>query len=260
MTFKESAKVLEVRNLKKVFREDGQEKTVLEGISFSLSAGECLGLVGRSGCGKSTTVRLVSRLLAPDEGEILLCHEDITHLKGCALAKAYENMQMIFQMPEDSFDPRKTLGWSIAEPLLDRGWEKARREARVRELLAEVGLEPSFAERYSHEVSGGQCQRAALARAIALSPKLLICDEATSALDVTVQSRIVELIKKLCRKKRMACLFITHDLALLPGLADRVLVMHGGRIVEEGETCKVVRSPESPYTRELLEADFFHLT
>lgn len=260
MAVREPAVVLEVRNLKKTFREAGRQKTAAEGVSFSLSAGDCLGLVGRSGCGKSTVVRLVARLLEPDEGEIILCGENITRLTGHRLADAYRNMQMIFQMPEDSFDPRKTLGWSIAEPLRNHGWPKAHRRARVEELLAEAGLDASFAGRYPHEVSGGQCQRAAIARAIALEPKLLICDEATSALDVTVQSRIVELVKKLCRKKKMACLFITHDLALLPGLADRVLVMHAGRIVEEGDAFKVVHSPESPYTKELLAADFFRLS
>ena len=251
--------VLEVRHIRKNFADarKGKEKRVLDDVSFALEAGECLGLVGRSGCGKSTMARIAARLLPPDGGQIFLCGKDITCAKGKELSDAYRKMQMIFQMPEDSFDPRKTLGWSIGEPLRNLGWEKARIGERIAFLLAEVGLSPSFGERYPHEASGGECQRAAIARAVALSPRLLICDEATSALDVAVQAQVVRLLRKLCSKQGIACLFITHDLALLPRIADRVAVMHEGRIVEEGETLRVVGAPKSPCTKELLSADFF---
>ncbi len=257
--------VLEVRNIKKYFADgrkkgkNGARQWVLDGVSFSVGAGEVLGIVGRSGCGKSTTVRTVARLLDADEGEIILCGRNITRATGSALAAAYEKMQMIFQLPEDSFDPRKTLGWSIGEAMRNRGMEKSRREGRIDALLTEVGLSPSYKERYPHEVSGGECQRAAISRAVALSPKLLICDEATSALDVTVQAQVIRLLRRLVKETGMACLFITHDLALLPQFADRVMVMHGGRIVEEGRTDEIMGHPQSPYTKELMVADFFQM-
>ncbi|MBR2214986.1 MAG: ABC transporter ATP-binding protein [Selenomonadaceae bacterium] len=253
--------VLEVRQLKKYFMDGAgkKKKTVLEGISFTLNPGECLGLVGRSGCGKSTTARLVTRLLPCDGGEIWLDGRDITRAEGRELAEAYGKMQMIFQLPEDSFDPRHTLGWSIEEPMRNQGISAAPRLERMADLLTAVGLSPAYGGRYPHEVSGGECQRAAIARAIALSPKLLICDEATSALDVTVQAQVVQLLRGLCLQQNIACLFITHDLALLPRIADRVAVMHGGRIVEEGATGQILKSPNSPYTQELMGADFFRL-
>ncbi len=245
--------VLKVEHLSKKFGS----KPVLNDLNFSLNAGECLGIVGRSGCGKSTTVKIIARLMPPDEGKIILCGEDITNAEGVKLKDAYKNMQMIFQMPEDSFDPRRTLGQSIGEPLKNFGFDNI--GERVKNLLEEVGLPPEFSERYPHEVSGGQCQRAATARAISISPKLLICDEATSALDVTVQSQIVKLIGKLCREKNIACLFITHDLNILPKIADRVAVMHEGKFAEEGLTDEVIKNAKSEYTRELLAADFFKM-
>ena len=256
-------KVLEVRNLKKYFTDgvkkgtDAAAAPVLDGIGFSVRAGECLGIVGRSGCGKSTTARVVTRLLPADEGEIFLCGKDITHASGRELSGAYEKMQMIFQLPEDSFDPRQTLGRSIGEAMRNHGWDRGRIEARTDALLREVGLPPSYKDRYPHEVSGGECQRAAIARAIALSPKLLICDEATSALDVTVQTEVIRLLRRLVTETGIACLFITHDLALLPQIADRVIVMHAGRIAEEGTPEELLRHPASPYTKELVEAGLY---
>ena len=246
--------MLEVKNLKKSFGD----KKVLDDISFSLKEGECLGIVGQSGCGKSTLVRLISRFIDVDEGKILFCGDDITNSKGKELKKVYKNMQMIFQMPENSFDPRKNFGWSIAEPLKNNGWKKDLIKERISELLLKVGLNPDYAERYPHEVSGGECQRIAIARAISINPKLLICDEATSALDVTVQGQITRLIRELCKKENIACLFITHDLALLPKISDRIIVMYGGKIVEEGAVNDIIKTPKSIYTRKLMSADFFN--
>ena len=209
--------VLRVERVKKVFGT----KLVLDDVSLTVEAGECLGIVGLSGCGKSTLAKIIARLIPSGGGQIFLCGEDITHATG---KDFYRNMQMIFQTPEDSFNPRRTLGASIAEPIKNfLGGDNLR--GRVEELLEEVGLPKSYAGRYPREVSGGECQRAAIARAISIAPKLLICDEATSALDVTIQAQVVVLIKKLCVERNIACLFITHDLALLTRLADRVLVL-----------------------------------
>lgn len=214
--------ILEVKHVKKYFGK----RLILDDINFTVDAGECLGIVGLSGGGKSTLAKIIARLIPSDGGQIILCGEDITTATGNSF---YKNMQMIFQTPEDSFNPRRTLGASIVEPIKNFiGKENLR--GRVEELLTEVGLPKDYAERYPREVSGGECQRAAIARAISVAPKLLICDEATSALDVTIQAQVVTLIKKLCAEKNIACLFITHDLATLKKLADRVLVLEDGRL------------------------------
>ena len=228
-------------------------RTVLDGVSFSLDAGRRLGVVGRSGCGKSTLVKLITRMIDADGGRIVFDGEDITHSTN--LRAVYRKMQMIFQSPEDSFNPRRTLGWSIGEPLRNLGISNV--DSRVVQLLSEVELPGEIAGRYPHEVSGGQCQRAAIARAIAIEPKLLICDEATSALDVDVQAQVIALLRRLNAEKSIALLFITHDLALLPTIAERVLVMHDGRIVESGRVDEVIAAPQSEFTRELLAANLF---
>lgn len=206
-------KVLEVHNLKKSFGG----KLIFDNINFSVNAGECLGIVGRSGCGKSTLGRIIARFIPADSGEIFLDGQNITTTQN--LKSVYAKMQMIFQLPEESFDPRKTLGWSIAEPARNFNLKNI----DVKNLLAEVGLTADFVEKYPHEVSGGQCQRAAIARAISVSPKLLICDEATSALDVTTQAQIVNLLNSLRTEKKIAMLFITHDFKLLQKICDNVL-------------------------------------
>lgn len=214
--------ILDVQHVKKSFGK----RLVLDDVSFAVEAGECLGIVGLSGGGKSTLARIIARLIPCDGGRIFLCGEDITHATGNSF---YRNMQMIFQLPEDSFDPRRTLGASIAEPIKNFvGGDNLC--GRVEKLLAEVGLPADYAERYPREVSGGECQRAAVARAVSVAPKLLICDEATSALDVTIAAQIVNLIRRLCAEKNIACLFITHDLSTLKKLADRVLVLEDGRL------------------------------
>lgn len=214
--------ILDVQHVKKYF----SGRLILNDVSFTVDAGECLGIVGLSGGGKSTLAKIIARLIPCDGGEVFLCGEDITHATG---NNFYRNMQMIFQTPEDSFNPRRTLGASIAEPIKNFIGVNNLRE-RVEELLTAVGLPKDYAERYPREVSGGECQRAAIARAISVAPKLLICDEATSALDVTIQAQVVALIKRLCIEKNIACLFITHDLATLRRLADRVLVLEDGRL------------------------------
>ena len=206
--------VLEVKHLKKSFGN----KIILNDINLSIDAGECLGIVGKSGCGKSTLAKIIARFIPADDGEIFLNGQNITAEKN--LKSVYKNMQMIFQLPEESFDPRQSLGWSIAEPM--RNFKFKNIDERTKNLLVEVGLTPDFVEKYPHEVSGGQCQRAAIARAISISPKILICDEATSALDVTTQAQIVNLLQKLRTEKNIALLFITHDLNLMKKIGDRV--------------------------------------
>ena len=244
--------VLQVEHVQKSFGN----KLVLDDISLTISAGECLGVVGLSGCGKSTLARIIARLIDCDGGKIFLCGNDITHATG---NNFYRNMQMIFQTPEDSFDPRRTLGKSIAEPIKNfLGGDNLR--GRVEKLLAEVGLPVDYAERYPREVSGGECQRAAIARAISVEPKLLLCDEATSALDAAIQAQIVALIKKLCAAKNIACLFITHDLELLPQIADRVIVLHSGKIVEEDTPAQLINAPQSPFTKQLMDKNFWEAT
>ncbi len=244
--------ILRVQNLKKIFTRDGQSDFLaVDGVSFDVAAGECVGLIGESGSGKSTVANMIARLLDPTEGRILLEGEDVT---DAGARKIFRTAQMIFQSPQESFDPRRTLGDGIGESLLNVGQPRAGVREKVGRLLAAVGLLPDFANRYPHEVSGGQCQRASIARALAIEPKLLICDEATSSLDVTVQAEIVALLSRLMRERGMACLFICHDIALAQDFCDRILVMYRGKIVEEGLPDEVVQSPKKEYTKMLIDS------
>lgn len=249
-------KILEIKNLKKVFYKNKVPFTAVNDISFEMKKGECLGLVGESGCGKSTTAKLITHLIKPDDGSILINGKEILDVKGKSLKELYQDVQMVFQMPQDSFDPRRSLGDGIMESMRNRGMKKAEARERMMELLRMVELEPEYAKRYPHEVSGGQCQRAAIARALSVEPKLIICDEATSALDVTVQAQIVELLGRLQREMGLSILLICHDLALVQALCDRVLVMYKGSIVEEGIPDEVIGSPKKAYTKVLIESVF----
>ena len=247
--------VLEVNNLTKTFY--GSDKKVfhaVDHISFSQAQGECLAIIGESGSGKSTTVNMITRLIDATEGSIILDGENITHIKGKQLRDTYMKMQMVFQSPRESFDARRTLGDGIGESLRNHGWSKSDARTEVLRLLELCGLDKEFADRYPDQVSGGQCQRAAIARALAIKPKLLICDEATSALDVTVQEDILGLLKELRQKQEdLSILFICHDLAVVQQFCDRVLVMHDGVIVEEGTPDEVIRNPQDAYTKHLID-------
>lgn len=246
--------VLRVQGLTKTFREAGREDLIaVDDVSFELAAGETLGVVGESGSGKSTVARLVCRLLDADAGAIELAGRDITRVRGAELRRAYGDLQMVFQTPTGSFDPRRTLGDGIGESLRNRGTSRAGARARVEELLGQCGLPADFADRYPHQVSGGQCQRAALARALAVEPRVLILDEATSALDVTVQRQIMDLLVRLREQHDIAYLFICHNLALVQEFCDRVLVMSRGRVVEEGVPDGVILSPRSAAARRLVD-------
>ena len=229
---------------------------VVQDINLELNKGEILGVVGESGSGKSTVAKLITRLVDPTEGEIILDGQDITHLKGAALKDAYAKMQMVFQNPVGSFDPRRTLGDGIGESLRNQGMPKVERRKKTAELLEQCGLDASYADRYPHQVSGGQCQRAAIARALAVDPRVLICDEATSALDVTVQKRVIQLLQTLKENKNLSYVFICHNLALVQEFCDRVLVMKDGKVVEEGIPDEVIWNPKEEYTKMLVDSVF----
>ncbi|MDO4293303.1 MAG: ATP-binding cassette domain-containing protein [Eubacteriales bacterium] len=245
--------LLNVKALRKVFSGKGRPcVTAVDCLDFSVYPGETLGIVGESGSGKSTVAKLITRLIEPTAGEIFFEDRNILKLRHRELPDYYQNIQMIFQTPADSFDPRHTLGYGIGESLRMLGMRPSERKSRAQELLKLCGLEEEFLSRYPHEVSGGQCQRAAIARALAVRPKLLICDEATSSLDVTVQKQILELLVNLRRKEAISYLFISHNLAVVQELCDRILVMKNGIAVESGATNEVIFHPKDPYTKKLI--------
>ena len=247
--------ILKVENLSRVFRKAGQEDfTAVDHISFEMKAGECLGIIGESGSGKSTAVNMITRLLEPSEGRIWLEGEDITSASGRKLREIYKKMQMVFQIPADSFDPRRTLGDGVGESLRNHGMDRKEARKKAERLLTKCGLPAEAADWFPHQASGGQCQRAAIARAIAIQPKLLICDEATSALDVTIQEEIIALLRELQKNLGLSVLFICHDIALVQHFCDRVLVMYKGKIVEEGAPDRVVQNPAHEYTKRLISS------
>jgi len=211
-------------------------------------------LIGANGAGKTTTLHTVTGLISPKSGQVLFEGKDITRLKQSQLKEIYGDIQMVFQNPVGSFDPRRTLGDGIGESLRNRGMKKADVEKRVAELLEQCGLEKEYAKRYPYEVSGGQCQRAAIARALAVEPKVLICDEATSALDVTIQKQIMELLEDLKEKKGLSFIFICHNLALVQMFCDRVLVLYEGKVGESGIPDDIINEPKEEYTQRLVDA------
>ncbi len=250
-----SEPVLDVKNVTKTFRERGGRRfRALDDVSLAVREGECVGVVGESGCGKSTLARIITRLILPDSGSVRFCGTELTEAGGAALRRAYRDMKMIFQEPRSSFDPRLTLGVSIRAALKPVMRGRREQEAEVRRLLHVVGLEPRFAQAYPRQVSGGECQRAAIARAIAQKPRLLICDEATSALDVSVQAQVIELLTAIRRETGISYLFISHDLALVSSFCDRTYVLCGGRVVEQGPTAQIIREPREAYTKRLLSS------
>ena len=224
-------------------------------ISFTLGKRELLGIVGESGSGKSTVAKLLMGLHTATGGRILLDDRNITHVTGRERRALYTRIQMVFQDAPGSFNPRRTIGAMIGETICRLCTPDEREtEKRVAELLTEVELPPSYAARYPHEMSGGECQRAAIARAMAVHPEILVCDEATSALDVSVQAKIIALLLHLQQEHGMSLLFISHDLPLVSSIAGRVLIMRDGKIVEQGETRHVLAHPTSTYTKQLLRA------
>jgi peptide/nickel transport system ATP-binding protein len=234
----------------------GQQRStpVVHQISFDIGAAETLALVGESGSGKSTTGLAAVGLLRPVSGRVLLDGSDLAGLKGGELRRARAQAHMVFQNPSESLNPRRSIGWSIAEPLRSQGRPPAETTARVDELLNEVGLGAALAGLYPHELSGGQRQRVGIARALASRPRLVVCDEPTSALDVSVQAQIINLLLRLQADHGTALLFISHDLAVVRHLCDRVAIMYRGQIVEMGSAAEVYDSPRHAYTQRLLAA------
>ena len=245
--------ILKVSSIKKTFLKDGESNTVINDVSFTVKKGQCVGIVGESGCGKSTTVRVILGLLNFDEGEIILSGNKLSPQNKIRLKEIQGKIQMVFQMPTESFNPTIKLGKSIKEAM-KKILTSEEKEVKLKKLFEECQLSYDLADRYPKEVSGGQCQRAAIARALASDPQLLICDEATSALDVTVQYKIMNLLKNIQRNRNMAILFICHDIALVQQFCDYVLVMDKGKIIEEGIPNEVILNPSQMFTKKLISS------
>jgi oligopeptide/dipeptide ABC transporter ATP-binding protein len=228
----------------------------VNGVSFDLKPGETLGVVGESGCGKSTLARGVLRLIPPTGGTVAWLGKDISKAARREMDALRDDLQIVFQDPLASLDPRMTIGASVAEPLLvhEPALDRAQREAKVREILPRVGLDPNLINRYPHELSGGQNQRVGIARAMILRPKLVICDEAVSALDVSVQAQVVDLLIELQKEFGLAMIFISHDLAVVRQISHRIMVLYLGRVVELAGRDTIYTDARHPYTRALIAA------
>jgi oligopeptide transport system ATP-binding protein len=259
-----SAPILTVRDLKVHFpiRVGGFLRgreiplRAVDGVSFEVAAGETLGIVGESGCGKSTLGRAVLQLIPPTAGQVVWLGQSLGQLDGRAMRPYRRQMQIIFQDPLASLDPRMTVGESIAEPLRthEPGLGRAALRERVRAMMEAVGLLPQMLNRYPHEFSGGQCQRVGIARAMILNPRLIVCDEPVSALDVSIQAQIVNLLMRLQREHELTLIFISHNLAVVRHISHRILVLYLGRMMELADRDSLYRNPRHPYTQALISA------
>lgn len=264
-TTAENKHILEVKNLKVYFkvktksgilRQTEKDLKAVDDISFNLKHGETLGIVGESGCGKSTLGRAILQLIKPTSGSVVYCNQDLTKLSGEVLRNKRKELQIIFQDPLASLDPRMTVGQIISEPLRDFYPHLSKSEVfdQVKMIMDEVGLIPEHINRYPHEFSGGQCQRIGIARALILKPKIIVCDEPVSALDVSIQAQIINLLKSLQKKKSLSLIFIAHDLSIVRYISDRIMVMYLGKVAEIAHYRTIYNRASHPYTRALLTA------
>ena len=251
-----SSPLLEVKNLKKYFKTPKGMLHAVDDVSFTIDRGRTLGVVGESGCGKSTTGRAILRIVEPTEGEILVDGEDIRSLGKDQMRRMRTRMQIIFQDPFSSLNPRKTVSETIAEPLKLNGiiTDKGKRMERVAEIMEIVGLAERLYNAYPHELDGGRRQRIGIARALALNPQFIVCDEPVSALDVSIQAQILNLMDELQEKMGLTYMFITHDLSVVHYFADDIAVMYLGRLIEKAPAKELFRNPVHPYTQALLSA------
>ena len=242
-----------------IFRRQVGTVKAVDGISFEIKGRETLGLVGESGCGKSTTGRVILQLLEATSGKVFFKEHELTSISKTDLRKQRPQMQMIFQDPQDSLNPRMTVGSIISEPMLEhQRLKKKQRQERVEQLLNSVGLDPNVTNRYPHEFSGGQRQRIGIARALSLSPDFIVCDEPIAALDVSIQAQVINLLEDLQEEFGLTYLFISHDLSMIRHIANRVAVMYLGRIVELASSQELYSRPVHPYTKALLSAVPLH--
>lgn len=248
--------ILEVKNLKKYFKTARGTLHAVDDVSFTIERGKTLGIVGESGCGKSTTGRAILRLLEPTSGKVVFDGKDITSLSAAEMRKMRSDMQIIFQDPFSSLDPRKTVSQTIAEPIIENKILKDKKaiEARVKELMETVGLAQRLVNTYPHELDGGRRQRIGIARALAMNPKFIVCDEPVSALDVSIQAQILNLLKQLQRDMGLTYVFITHDLSVVKYFSDDIAVMYLGQMVEKAPSDEIFANPAHPYTQSLLSA------
>lgn len=248
--------MLEVQNLAKYFSTPSGQLHAVDGVSFRIEAGKTLGIVGESGCGKSTTGRTILKLLEPTSGNIIFDGKDITNYKRSQMRALRTEMQMIFQDPFSSLDPRQNVSQLISEPIIEHKLIKGKKEIEKRtlELMETVGLAPRLVNSYPHELDGGRRQRIGVARALAVNPKMIVCDEPVSALDVSIQAQILNLLKGLQRDLGLTYIFITHDLSVVKYFADDIAVMYLGKMVEKASAQDVFANPTHPYTKALLSA------
>ncbi len=249
-----TAPLLKLENISKRFRVGNKELAAVSDVSLDVAAGETLGIVGESGCGKSTLGRMILRLTDPSDGAIVFDGRDITRLSKRAMRPLRRDIQIVFQDPYASLNPRMKVGEIVAEPLVNIGMKRAEIAARVAEVLKVVGLPAESADRYPHAFSGGQRQRIGIARALAVKPRLIVCDEAVSALDVSVQAQVLTLLRDIQRETGVTFVFISHNLGVVRFLCHRIAVLYLGRVVEIGTEAQLFETPQHPYTQALLSA------
>ena len=247
--------LIELKNLKKYFPTGGGMLHAVDDVNLQIKRGKTLGVVGESGCGKSTLGRTIIHLLESTGGQILLNGEDITHVKGKKLADVRQKMQMIFQDPYSSLDPRKTISEAVSEPMVvSRKYKKGEVQEATQELMELVGIDQLLRNSYPHELDGGRRQRVGIARALALSPQFIVCDEPVSALDVSIQAQVLNLLKRLQIQRGLTYMFVTHDLSVVRHISDEICVMYLGQVVEKCSSKELFKKPLHPYTQALLEA------